>query len=241
MVRQFLTLVILAAIGLGAVIALPKTIEMMPSAVKMEWPAQVGDWVKVRDTLPSSQELNILAKDTSFSNAEYIDARTNVHLNVGIVLSGMDPNNSIHRPERCLDAQGHTNIVAMPVMVKTNDGHDLPVTRLHTRMDKEIPGQEGEAPQRVQLNFVTYYWFIGNNLITGSHYTRTVQDIMDRVMSGSAQRWAYITVGVRLNDTAETRALANQPDSQVDKIVQDFLATVIPTMIDRGMIRGARP
>ncbi len=240
MVRQLITLVVLAALGLGVVFALPKRIEMMPSAVKMEWPTQVGDWVKVRDTQPSWEELGILAKDTAFSRADYVHAKTDVYLDVGIVLSGMDPNNSIHRPERCLDAQGHKNITGIPVSVKMSDGNALPVTRLHTRLEKDIPQDSGE-PIRVKRVFVTYYWFIGNNLITGSHYARTLQDITDRLMFGTNPRWAYITVGVCLQDTEETRALANQPESQVDKIIQDFLATVIPTMIDRGMISGTKP
>lgn len=238
--RQLILLVVLAAVGFSVVFMLPDHIEMKPSAVKMDWPAQTGEWVKIRESKPSPQEVAILAKDTDFSKAEYLHVPTNLQVDVGIVLSGMDPNNSIHRPERCLVAQGHSGMTRIPVDVAMSNGRVLPAMRLRTRLDREVPTESG-VPGRVVRNHVTYYWFVGNTRLTSSHYQRTFMDITDRLLFGTNQRWAYITVAVSLPDTPEARAMADDPAGRVDVILQNFLATVIPAMIHFDRLDGRVP
>lgn len=230
-------LAILSVLGLGAVLALPDHVDMLPSAVKMKWPEIAGDWVKVRDTVESPQERSILAPDTEFSKSEFVHAQSNVHIDVGIVLSGMDPNNSIHRPERCLVAQGHGGLVRQPREITLADGRVLPVMRLFTNLQRMEP-REGQPPVQHAYNFITYYWFVGNDLATNSHYGRTLRDIRDRLFRGANQRWAYFTVAMTLRDNDQTRALATMPESEVDKYLQDFIAQVIPRMLEAPMLDG---
>ena len=40
---------------------------------------------------------------------------------------------------------------------------------------------------------MVYYFFVGKDTITNSHYERTFQDAKDRLIGGYAQRWAYVT------------------------------------------------
>lgn len=237
---RLLLMIILSIIGLGAVVALPDHVEMLPSAVKMKWPEIAGDWVKVRDTVESPQEKSILAPDTQFSKSQYIHANSNFQLEVGIVLSGMDPNNSIHRPERCLVAQGHIGLVRQGREVKLVDGRILPVMRLFTNL-QWVDSSKDAPPVQHSTNFLTYYWFVGNDLLTSSHYERTFRDVRDRLLRGANQRWAYFTVAVHLNDNEKTRALANAPDGELDKYIQKFIADVIPLMLDSSMLDGGSP
>lgn len=215
--------------------ALPDQVLMLPSAVKMKWPEIAGDWVKVRDTVESPQERAVLASDTRFLKSEFVHRKSNAYIDAGIVLSGMDPNNSIHRPERCLVAQGHDGLVRQGREIKLADGRVLPVMRLFTNL-KWVETREEGPPVQQSNNFLTYYWFVGNDLVTNSHYGRTLRDIRDRLIRGANQRWAYFTVSVALHDNEQTRALATASDSEVDQYLQSFIADVIPLMLESSML-----
>ena len=64
----------------------------------------------------SEAERKILAADTRFSKARYTPVKRvpweeqKPAVEVSIVFSGQEMNNSIHRPEVCLPAQGHINV-----------------------------------------------------------------------------------------------------------------------------------
>lgn len=237
MLRPLLILNLITALGLGCVTLLPKQIRLLPSALRMEWPERRGDWVKVRDTKASAQEINILAADTRFLKAEYTHVDGNLVLDAGVVLGGEDPNNSIHRPERCLVAQGHAHLARSTQSIALANGRSLPVTRLYSHITRDLPTESGDT-EKITRNFLTYYWFVGHGTVTGSHYIRTLRDMQDRLFLGANQRWAYITVAVALKDTPESRALAVQggADTPIDKLLQDFIQSVIPDMIDFAMI-----
>ncbi len=72
----------------------------------MKLPAQVGRWTG-QEAPVSTEELAGLAPDTQFARQWYTDLAGD-RIYVSIVLSGADMANSIHRPERCLVAQGWT-------------------------------------------------------------------------------------------------------------------------------------
>ena len=52
-----------------------------------------------------------------------------IAVQASIVLSGHDLNDSIHRPERCLPAQGFKELKLEPRILKTEQG-DVPITRI---------------------------------------------------------------------------------------------------------------
>ena len=95
---------------------------------------------------------------------------------------------SIHRPERCLAAQGWSTRKSDTRTVTLRNGKTLELTRL---CDEQLYGGPNEQP--VLIESVSYYWFVGYNAMTASHLTRTMIDVKDRILYGHNQRWDYVT------------------------------------------------
>src|SRR5205085_2637044 len=100
-----------------------------PQGIELVLPEQLGKWVG-RDQEITQKERDVLAKDTSFARKLYIDGRGR-EVFASIVMSGQDLDNSIHRPERCLPAQGWSIVDSRLVKISTSDGRGLETTRLH--------------------------------------------------------------------------------------------------------------
>src|ERR1700730_4782988 len=114
-------------LGLGSVFFIPKDIHMQPSAIALSLPQTVGNWQGVDEPVGQS-ERDILGPDTQFARKLYTNA-VGDEINVSIVMSGPDMNTSIHRPERCLPAQGWTIADSRAVALSTAKGI-LNATRL---------------------------------------------------------------------------------------------------------------
>ncbi len=129
-ISRLLILQALLACGLGGVFLIPHVAEDQPCRVKMELPKMLGDWVGTPAAV-SEKEHAQLAKDTEFERKMYNDGLGD-EIYVSIVLSGHELDSSIHRPERCLSAQGWTTEDAsgLKVPVAEAPGGWLPVTRL---------------------------------------------------------------------------------------------------------------
>jgi EpsI family protein len=217
--RPIILLVILV-IGLGSIVLLPKVVNSTPSGVTLSLPTFVGDWYG-RDQAISPQELQVLAKDTEFARKLYTNAEGD-EIFASIVLSGHDLDNSIHRPERCLPAQGwtiaDTRVIHIPVKEAAHG--DLAVTRLHDI--REVPTKDGKKASIYNLN---YYWFVGSNTVTPSHLEREYLDMRDRILHGYNQRWAYITVASNIS-AGLTHFGKNE--QQTDAMLRDFTAKIFP-------------
>src|SRR6478752_10283081 len=110
---------------------LPKVGAIAESAVNMELSDASGNWY-LQSQPPSEKEVKVLSADTRFSKAvcyrtrpgEYDEDGKSVAdvVQLSVVLSGLDINNSIHRPERCMPAQGHTILNASKQMLKLPGG-----------------------------------------------------------------------------------------------------------------------
>lgn len=240
-----------------------------------ELPNLIGYWSGGRERKPTDKELKILAEDTVFHKKSYLRANSSVtprsvksdatdmerlaavtpyeEVEVSIVTSNSDMGNSIHRPERCLTAQGFNVEREKKFIVKVR-GKDLPVKKLST-----VQHIKDEASGNVQhLRNVTYYWFVGHDTLTNDHYARTWQDMKDRLLRGFDQQWAYATVGMMLAPHAAiNEELAKDPDTrgqavltraidddaldaegltEADRIVQEFISDLSKEIIDRKMI-----
>ena len=240
-----------------------------------ELPNLIGYWSGGRERKPTDKELKILAEDTVFHKKSYLRANSSVtprsvksdatdmerlaavtpyeEVEVSIVTSNSDMGNSIHRPERCLTAQGFNVEREKKFIVKVR-GKDLPVKKLST-----VQHIKDEASGNVQhLRNVTYYWFVGHETLTNDHYARTWQDMKDRLLRGFDQQWAYATVGMMLAPHAAiNEELAKDPDTrgqavltraidddaldaegltEADRIVQEFISDLSKEIIDRKMI-----
>lgn len=183
--------------GFGSIMLLPQPGQLAASAVNMQLPMTIGEW-EGQPKSASPEERSTLAADTEFAKAQYrksSETHPLLKLNLSVVLSGKDLNNSIHRPERCLPAQGHYALQASPLEITLKNGKKLPLTRLQGKqMMKTAAGDSYE------INGLHYYVFVGHNNITASHLQRTLLDIKDRVIEGHDQRWAYIQLSCYFGD-----------------------------------------
>ena len=135
-------------------------------------------------------------------------------INTFIVLSGDDMNNSIHRPERCLAAQGFEILASEERVITINDNIPIPVRRLVSRH------------LNTGLEQVSYYWFTGAKVITAGHYSRTITDILDRLTTGTNQRWAFVTITSPIIKGENTHPFAQHSIEETDFMVTDFISKI---------------
>lgn len=188
--------------SLSAVYFLPQAGKTAPSAVRMEMPGSKDGW-EFRNIPPSKEELGTLEKDTEFAKAICFKPRPGEinfeghlipdRIDLSVVLSGYDLNNSIHRPERCMPAQGHKITASGDVTIELPNGRSFHAKRL--RSMQSLQGvKEGSGPLEFQC--VTYYFFVGHDRITNDHLQRTLLDMKDRLLRGMDQRWAYVSASM---------------------------------------------
>jgi len=209
--------------GLGSVFLVPKEIKIQPSAIELSLPEYVGNWHGVEQTV-SEGERGVLGPDTQFARKAYSLGTDQIF--VSIVLSGPDMNTSIHRPERCLPAQGWTIVDSRRVTVPQPQG-GLQVTRLQNV--QSVPTNDGK---RVTLRDLDYYWFVGHSDVTASHFKRTWIDIRDRVLKGQNQQWAYITV---MSLITKDFKVFGRNEKQADELIQNFVRELVPQLQKRSV------
>src|SRR4051794_22700974 len=90
--------------GLSCVFALPKHRGFQPVGVNTEMPEFLGEWWG-HDMEVTQKERDTLGHDTEFARKVYSNGR-GANVLTSIVLAGQDMMMAIHRPERCLHAQG---------------------------------------------------------------------------------------------------------------------------------------
>ena len=234
---------ILAAIlgaGLSSIFILPP-FKVTESAMRMEIPAKLGAWMTERIE-PTEQEIGSLAKDTIFSKAHCILVREGAYDSLGrkladmadmsIVLSGEDLANSIHRPERCMGAQGHRIFGSEKMSLTIPESGTLPTRRLLSKLNVSKDAS-GKNPRYV--NFLTYYFFVGHETITEDHSQRTLVDMRDRLKKGQAQKWAYVLVSMpfKTGDEAPGSGLEDLPNLEVaDAKVRELLGDIAARNIE---------
>lgn len=197
-----LLLPVFVATALGSIYFLPSAGEVAQSAVKMDLPEEGGGWF-FKQQMASEAERETLAKDTEFAKAICLKPRIGEfdeeggavpdRVDLSVVLSGADINNSIHRPERCMPAQGHHILSSTNLGIDLDNGRTIEVKRL--RSVQRIPTNE-ERTEFLELNCVTYYFFVGHDRITNNHLGRTFVDMKDRLLKGMDQRWAYVSTSM---------------------------------------------
>ena len=201
--------------GLGSVFLIPKDIKVQPAAISLSLPEFVGDWQGSNEPITQG-EREILGLDTQFARKVYSKGTDQIF--VSIVLSGPDMNTSIHRPERCLPAQGWTISNSETVSLASGAG-DLKATRLQNI--RSVPLQNG---QPLTIRSLNYYWFVGHSDVTPSHYERTWIDIRDRVLKGENQQWAYVTVASPITKDFK---IFGRDEKQTDEMLQDFIRNLV--------------
>lgn len=210
---------------------LPESESMIPSAVSMKLPDHIADWELER--IPASkEEIETLAPDTEFSKAICYRTRTGEfnaltgrffrdRLDLSIVLSGHDLNNSIHRPERCMPSQGHTINQTTDIIIPVTRDRNIKVRRLLSV--QTIPLNQERTEFR-NFDCVTYYFFVGNKHITHDHYARTLLDMKDRLLHGLDQRWAYVSVSMWYGDVpwVQKKIHLEEADLKIRELISEL-------------------
>ena len=199
---QSLILPLLLAVSLSSVYFLPQAGEVAQSAINMTLPTDVGTW-HLQNIPPTEAEIGTLDKDTRFAKAICYCPRPGEYdtdgkiipdrADLSVVLSGYDLNNSIHRPERCMPAQGHNILASQNVSLHLANGRDLTVRRLRSIQTLTNPNNR---KQDRQYDCISYYFFVGHARVEHDHLRRTFSDISDRLVRGIDQRWAYVSTSM---------------------------------------------
>ena len=210
-------------LGLGMVFLLPKSADQ-PTGINLVLRENVAGWIG-RDAEVTQKERDVLGGGgTEFARKIYEHPQwKNFTLLVSVVLSGHDMSNSIHRPERCLDAQGWTVLDSDTAPIRLEKGGDFSTTRLHNRRTITRDGKS------VAQEALTYYWFVGENEATASHWGRFFADNRDRLLRGVNQRWAFITITglIAPRASVEERAeITKWVDTQMRGFIRDLAPTI---------------
>ena len=218
-------LVILQAVlllGLSAVFLLPSVPNEQPAGIEEELPQMVGEWYG-KDVDVTEGERSTLGYETKFSRKIYTNGRGD-ELFVSIVLANRDMNTSIHRPERCLPAQGWTIVDSRKteIPLPSPTGAVLAATRLHNM--RPVRANNGQTLNLFNLN---YYWFVGYTGLTPSHTERNLIDIKDRLLRGYTQRWAYVTVAGTITSSFNK---FGRDEKQTDELIRDFMKQLVPLL-----------
>ena len=217
-IKRLATLQLVLLGGFGSVFLLPKDVRLQPAAIDLSLPEFVGDWKGVDQGIGKG-EREILGPDTQFARKMYSLGEDQIF--VSIVLSGPDMNTSIHRPERCLPAQGWTIVETKMVSIPSPNG-TLKVTRL-----QNLRTERTTDDRPVNIRSLDYYWFVGHSDVTPSHLERTWFDIRDRILHGRNQQWAYITIAATV--TGDYR-IFGRDEKQTDQMAQDFIRQLVPLL-----------
>ncbi|HCL97289.1 MAG TPA: hypothetical protein DHW77_05950 [Verrucomicrobiales bacterium] len=227
-------LALVLVLGFSSIWLLPKAGEIKLSMLQRNLPERF-DAMYGKKKEVTGDELKILAKDTEFERVEYFDLNNRLRpsVEVSVVFSGKDINNSIHRPERCLKSQGWNFTKQRKIIIKDAlaDGGDLPMREIVC--DQTIT-RDGKS---LKIRRVQYYTFFGHRVITEDHYGRTLQDMKDRLFKGYDQQWAYATFSMPVTQVYAEQGLI-KPEAaftleQSEKMLEEFIRKLAPLVIDK--------
>jgi EpsI family protein len=217
--KRLFAIEVALVLGLGSIFLLPKAPATSPVGISLNLPIWVGDWLG-DDAPVTARELEVLAKDTQFARKTYTNLAGD-RIFVSIVLSGEDMTTSIHRPERCLPAQGWNLQNTSARRIAISDSRMLDMTQLRgLRMEN---GNGAPVP----IKNLTYYWFVGYSDITASHFTRTMFDLRDRILHGYNQRWAYVTVSSTIKQRSTA---AERSEAETARMLENFISQLVPKL-----------
>jgi len=236
--KRLWTLFIMVVVGFSLVWVMPNAGKFQMSRLLSDLPEILVE--RTGKKLPiSADEREQLAPDTTFARKRYSDksASPDSFIDVSVVFSGKDINNSIHRPEVCLKAQGW-NFESEKYINLDLDGKIIPFkeiicARPRVKNDK-LPhlNLKGEVivDRRIQ-----YYTFVGSEAIVAGHYERTWEDIKTRVLQGTDQQWAYLTISMDVTDNPSYdfgESYYNKLDlEQTQEAIKQFKLKALPVLL----------
>lgn len=135
----------------------------------------------------TTMETDVLPADTEFAKFLYTKPGGG-RIFVSVVLSGRE-REGIHRPQRCLVAQGYEITRSRTARIPMEGRGPLDVMVLETLRHERLPNT---PPRDIPNSFA--YWFVGQGRETPYHGVRMFWLAWDRLWRGIAHRWAYIVI-----------------------------------------------
>ena len=156
-------------------------------------PTQIGNLYAFSEPVSEAEHL-ILPPDTTYTRKTYgePDAPRNDRILCSIILSGKEKR-SIHRPERCLPAQGFRIDSSHTESLTLASGHPLQVTAL--QLEHPMTLADGR-PFTMRSYFL--YWFVGKGITTPYQTERILMTNWDLLFHRVNQRWAYVIVSANI-------------------------------------------
>jgi hypothetical protein len=164
------------------------------AGVEMDLPAKVGSLYAFSESV-SAGELQILPPDTTFARKTYgqLSSPRSDRILCSIILSGKEKR-SIHRPERCLPAQGWSIDSSHTETVTLDSGRKLDVTAL--LLERPMTMEDGRP---FALHCYYLYWFVGKGITTPFQTKRILMTNWDLLAHRINQRWAYVIVSANIS------------------------------------------
>ncbi len=234
-------LAIMVAVGFSLVWAIPTSGVFRSSQLIEELPNTLLGRVGVELEV-SQKEKDTLADDTTFARKRYFDNKeenADPYVDVSVVFSGKDINNSIHRPEICLVAQGWTLSSETYVMVDFGERR-IPfkeIVSARTRVSTDGSASKNSKGEAIIDTRVLYYTFAGAEAIVAGHYERTWEDIKTRILQGTDQQWAYVTISMDvtknpLDDIKEKSYFKEFDVEQTRAALKEFTSDAMPLLLN---------
>jgi len=135
----------------------------------------------------SPAERRLLPADTTVLRRQYTAPGHDPML-VSVVFMGAD-RTSIHRPQMCLEFQGHRiveeRVIAVPL------GGDPPLKAMHLGLVHVVQAPDGTERT---AEFTYTYWFAGGGTTTPFFMRMQMAMAAERVLKSTAHRWAYVSI-----------------------------------------------
>jgi len=207
--------------------ALPHQLGFQPVGIQLKLPEQLSAWWG-KDVDVSEREHVVLGFDTEFARKIYVNTGTGDMVLASIVLSGQDMMTGIHRPERCLLAQGWNPGSSRRREIDVPGFGRFRTTQLQNYRQDRIPAT-AEAPERlVRRENLCYYWFVGHTDIAATHEQRVMLDLHDRIVGGYNQRWAMIMISAEI--TKNTQRFGRD-EAQTAEFLESFIKELVPKVV----------
>jgi EpsI family protein len=226
--KRLALLLAVLILGMGSVYVLPRQLGYQPVGIVLELPEFMGEWWGHEADI-QQKEREVLGHDTEFARKTYSSGRGDSVL-ASIVLAGQDMMTGIHRPERCLIAQGweignqSKRVIDVPVIGR------LETTRLHNV--KHFRDADGRS---VPVDSVCYYWFVGHTDRVATHGERVWLDMRDRVLKGYNQRWGMVMISAEIK---KNREKFGRDEQQTDALLAEFIKLLAPILQKERVERG---
>jgi len=165
-----------------------------------------------------------LPEDTEYITRKFV-SRESLLVDLTIVTSGKDKR-SIHRPERCIPAQGYSIRDRQAITIKLPEGKRKRINVMMLRLVNTVI--EPETKKRSYNKMIVFYWYASVEHITESNLRRLLYTAWDRMILGKNYHWSYVLLTTHvIGDTSRSRTeLEDKGVESLYSFMQQFFPKV---------------